>query len=354
MAAPASNVQFLNDFLMKFDSAVVSYWQNLVTNVVGALSPVATSLIGIYIVIWGWAMLRGHIQEPVTDGLGRMTRMAMIVSVALSVGYYNSLFANWISATPDYLAGLGASGGGGTSSSLIQYADQVAEQLLTIWDAMGKAMAATGWTTVLSATPTIIVGVVMFIAILLLLIYVVFLLILSKMAIAILIGVGPIFVLSLIFESSKNWFSMWWAQVLNYSFLALLAGAASALVLRFLMQYLASADLPTAISTGQGFTSAMVPPIAFAGIGLLLLTQAPSMSSGLAGGIALSTLGAFGQTVGGAYGRMTGMGRNTLRTGWRHGTGQGISDLRATRRIKMANRAWAQNNRGKGWMPNIF
>jgi type IV secretion system protein VirB6 len=354
MAAPAANVQFLNDFLMKFDAAVVSYWQNLVSNIVGAISPVATSLLGIYIVIWGWAMLRGHIQEPVTDGLGRMTRLAMIVSVALSAGYYNSLLANWISATPDYLASLGTSGGGGTSSSLVQYADQVAEQLLNIWDAMGKAVAATGWTTVLSATPTLVVGVVMFIAILLLLIYIVFLLILSKMAIAILIGVGPIFVLSLIFESSKNWFSMWWAQVLNYSFLALLAGAFGALVLRFMMQYLTAADLPTAISTGQGFTSAMVPPIALAGIGSLLLTQAPSMASGLAGGIALSTLGAFGQAVGGSYGRMTGMGRNAARSGWRLGTGQTVSDLRSTRRIKMANRAWARNNRWRGFGPNHF
>lgn len=354
MAAPASNVQFLNDFLSKFDTAVVSYWQNLVSNVVGAISPVATALLGIYIVIWGWSMLRGHIQEPVTDGLGRLTRLSMIVSVALSVGYYNSLLATWISSTPDFLAGLGTSGGGGTSSTLVQYADQVAEQLLNVWDAMGKAVAATGWTTVLSATPTLVVGVVMFIAILLLLIYIVFLLILSKMAIAVLIGVGPIFVLSLIFESSKNWFSMWWAQVLNYSFLALLAGAFGALVLRFMMQYLTAADLPTAISTGQGFTSAMVPPIAFAGIGSLLLVQAPSMASGLAGGIALSTLGAFGQTVGASYGRMLGAGRSTLRSGWRHGTGQAASDLRATRRIKIANQAWAKNNKGKGWMPNIF
>jgi type IV secretion system protein VirB6 len=354
MAAVASNVQFLNDFLMKFDSAVVNYWQNLVSTVVEAVSPVATSLLGIYIVIWGWAMLRGHIQEPVTDGLGRMIRLSMIVSVALSVGYYNMVLSSWISATPDYLAGLGASGGGGTASSLVQYADQVAEQLLNAWDAMGKAVAATGWTTVLSAMPTLVVGVVMFVAILLLLIYIVFLLVLSKMAIAVLIGVGPLFVLSLIFESSKNWFSMWWAQVLNFSFLALLAGASGALVLRFMMQYLTAADLPTAISSGQGFTSAMVPPIAFAGIGSLLLMQAPSMASGLAGGVALSTLNAFGQSVGGTYGRMTGMGRNMMRSGWRHGTGQSISDLRSTRRIKMANRAWAHNNRGKGWMPNIF
>ena len=278
MAAPAQNVQFLNDFLMKFDTAVVSYWQNLVSSVVSAISPVATSLLGIYIILWGWSMLRGHIQEPVMDGLGRLTRLAMIVSVALSVGYYNSILANWISQTPDYLASLGTAGGGGTSATLTQYADQVAEQLLQIWDAMGKAFAATGWTTVMSAFPTVAVGILMFIAILLLLIYIVFLLILSKMAIAILIGVGPIFVLSLIFESSKNWFSMWWAQVLNYSFLALLAGAAGALVLQFIMQYLTAANLPNAIAAGQGFTSAMVPPIALAGIGSPIHDAVPHRS----------------------------------------------------------------------------
>ena len=354
MADPASNVQFLNDFLTKFDTAVVSYWQHLVTSVVGAISPLATSLLGIYIVIWGWSMFRGQIQEPVLDGLGRVTRISMILSVALSVGYYNSILAHWISETPDYLASLGTSGGGGSFTTLTQYADQVAEQLLNIWDAIGKSIAATGWTTALSAAPTLMVGGIMFIAILLLLIYIVFLLILSKLAIAILIGVGPLFVLSLIFESSKSWFGLWWAQVLNYSFLALLAGAAGALVLQFMMQYLTAADLPNAISTGQGFTSAMVPPIALAGIGSLLLTQAPSMASGLAGGVALSTLGGFGQMVGSSYGRMRGMGQGAVQGGWRLGTGQTQSELRSIRRLKIANQAWAKQNRWRGWGPNHF
>lgn len=353
MAAPAQNVQFLNDFLTKFDTAVVTYWQSLVSNVISAISPIATSLLGIYIIIWGWSMLRGHIQEPVLDGLGRLTRLAMIVSVALSVGYYNSILANWISQTPDYLASLGTAGGGGTSATLTQYADQVAEQLLQIWDAMSKAFASTGWTTAMSALPTLIVGVLMFVAILLLLIYIVFLLILSKMAVAILIGVGPIFVLSLIFESSKNWFSMWWAQVLNYSFLALLAGAAGALVLQFIMQYLTAANLPNAIATGQGFTSAMVPPIALAGIGSLLLVQTPSMASGLAGGIAISTLGAFGHVVGAGHRRLMGLGRNTFQAGMRFGTGQTLSDMRAKRRIHMANKAWSDKNGWKGFGPGL-
>ena len=354
MADPASNVQFLNDFLTKFDTAVVSYWQSLVTSVVGAISPIATSLLGIYIVIWGWSMFRGEIQEPVLDGLGRITRLSMILSVALSVGYYNSLLATWISQTPDYFASLGTSGGGGTFSTLTQYADQVAEQLLNIWDAIGKSVASTGWTTALSAAPTLMVGALMFMAILLLLIYIVFLLILSKMAIAILIGVGPLFVLSLMFESSKSWFGLWWAQVLNYSFLALLAGAAGALVLQFMMQYLTAADLPTAISSGQGFTSAMVPPIALAGIGSLLLVQAPSMASGLAGGVAVSTLGAFGQAIGGGQGRIMSLGNKATTAGWRMGTGQTVSELRSLRRIKMANKAWAKNNRWGGWGPNHF
>lgn len=349
MAAPAQHVQFLNDFLTKFDIAVVHYWQQLVTHVVAAITPLATSLLGIYIIIWGWTMLRGQIQEPVLDGLVRMTRLSMIVSVALSVGYYNALLANWISQTPDFLASLGTSGGGASFAKLTEFADQVAEQLLNIWDAMGKAIAATGWTTVLSATPTLVVGILMFIAILLLLIYIVFLLILSKLAIAILIGVGPLFVLSLIFDASKNWFSMWWAQILNYSFLALLAGAAGSLVLQFMMQYLTAADLPTAISTGQGFTSAMVPPIALAGIGSLLLMQTPSMASSLGGGVALSTLGAIGQMAGSASGRMQGLGRE----GWRMASGDTLSEMRARRRHRVANRAWAKNNRGKGWGPGL-
>ena len=338
--------------MANFDTAVNAYWSTMVSNMCGAIAPIATSMLGIYIVIWGWSMLRGHIEEPVLDGLARMTRLAMIVSIALSAGYYNQMLGNWIWATPDYLAGLGVSGGGGTSSTLPNTVNTVVSTIIEDYTAVSLQVADSDWSEVISSLPTLAIAIGMTIAVMVLLIYMCFLLILSKLAIALLIGVGPIFILSLMFESSKSWFSLWWSQILNYCFLALLSGSAGAMILSFLMNYLSAANLTGLINAGTGYSNSMIPPIAIAGIGSLLLTQTPSMASGIAGGVAVSTLGVMGQALGGGHSRMMGIGKSAKQMLGRELSGRARMERIQFKRQKMANREWAKNNRWKGFGRN--
>jgi len=68
-------------------------------------------------------------------------------------------------------------------------------------------------------------------------IYAMFLLALSKIALSILLALGPLFIALLFFETTKRFFEAWVAQLANYAFVALL----TVLVAALMMQVVATA-----------------------------------------------------------------------------------------------------------------
>ena len=73
-----------------------SYISSTSAAVIGAITPVATTLLMIYIMFWGWSMIRGVITEPVTDGVTRIVKLAVICAIALSVGFYSQFLVDWL------------------------------------------------------------------------------------------------------------------------------------------------------------------------------------------------------------------------------------------------------------------
>ncbi|MBK6388047.1 MAG: type IV secretion system protein [Rhodoferax sp.] len=67
-------------------------------------------MLTIYVVLWGWSMMRGVINEPMTDGASRIVRLSLIVGIALTVGRYNTFLSDMLWNSPDVLAGYIASG----------------------------------------------------------------------------------------------------------------------------------------------------------------------------------------------------------------------------------------------------
>jgi type IV secretion system protein VirB6 len=136
-----------------------------------------------------------------------------------------------------------------------------------------------------------------------------FLLVLSKIALAVLLALGPLFILTSLFESTKRFFDVWIGQAVNYVFLVMLTAATIKLLFTIVSMYL-DAVFGTYASTGgadPNYTE-IFPMLALCGIGVLVLVQMPSIASALGGGVALSTLGAARWT----YAKATGTASNTL------------------------------------------
>ncbi|MDF0606784.1 type IV secretion system protein [Neisseriaceae bacterium TC5R-5] len=312
----ASNFHFYSRMFTELSNALSTYVNDTATNIIGAITPVATTLLTIYVILWGWSMLRGVIAEPITDGLGRIVRLALICGIALQIGYYNGLISNFLWNAPDAMASYL---GGSTGTSNAEFLDALMSQMYDFGDAFYQKAQANStmgipdlgllfMAYVIWAVGVISTG------------YGAFLLSLAKMGLAITLGIGPLFVLLIMFEPTKRFFDAWLGQALNYVFLVMLTAAAIKLIMSILQTYLTAAS---GVVSDPSLDQAL-PAIVFAIIGALVMVQMPSKASALGGGVAIGTLGA----VGWAYGKTKG-GMSSMRpTNMRRSLNKARSDVR--------------------------
>lgn len=314
----------------KLNASLSSYVSDTSSTVISAIGPVTTQLMILYFVIYGIAMMRGVIEEPVTDFLIRVVKVAFITGVALNVGIYNGEIASFLWNSPDALATL-VSGGAYTGDNSINFLDSLLGQMYslgeTFWD------YSSGMTSI-DFGPKVI-AVLVWSGGVLLTGYAAFLMALAKIALAVLLALGPIFIVLTMFQGTKRFFESWLGQSLNFVFMVVLTSATVKLILTLLNTY-----LPAAINAASatGATSTAIQALALTAVGCLVLMQLAPIASALAGGVAVSTLGA-GAAV---YSKMkdaAGGARNLA-------TGKTLSDMRGARRQKQMNRQWAERNPG--------
>lgn len=295
-----ADFHFFTDTINRVSSVLDTYVSSTSSNIVGGFSGVATTLVTIYVVLWGWSMMRGMISEPITDGVTRIVRLTVIVALATNIGLYNAYIAEFLWRAPDALASLVASGYSDSTTNA-NFLDTLFGKMYDFGAAyIEKAHAtsgvfpdfglmAAGWAVWIVGGAATLYGA--------------FLLVLSKIALAVLLAVGPIFVLCMVFEGTKRFFDVWIGQALNYIFLVMLTAAMIKLLFTIISMYMDAVFGSYAASGGADPNfSEIFPMLAVSGIGVLVLMQMPSIASALGGGVAISTLNAARWT----YGKATG------------------------------------------------
>ncbi|KXB17468.1 type IV secretion system protein [Xylella fastidiosa] len=113
----------------ELSNALNTYVNDTAANIIGAITPVATTLLTIYVILWGWSMMRGVISEPITDGVGRIVRLAVICGIALKIGYYNGFISDFLWNAPDEMANYL---GGGDRESNAAFLDTLMSKMYLI------------------------------------------------------------------------------------------------------------------------------------------------------------------------------------------------------------------------------
>lgn len=321
---------FFEDTFNTLSSVLTSYIGDVSSSMIGAISGVTYTLLMIYVVLWGWTMLRGMISEPITDGLTRVIRLVVVITIAINIGYYNVFIRDFLWNTPDALASVVASGYSNSTSN-VQYLDVLMGRMYDIGSAFW-VKANTGVTPI-PDFGLLIVAILVWVAGAAVTAYAAFLLILAKMGLAIVLAIGPLFVLGLLFEGTKRFFESWLAQALNFVFLVLLVAAGIKLILTIISLYLGVVE--GAILANPTIDKT-IPALILSLIGTLVLMQSQSIASSLGGGVAIGTLGA----VGWAYGKAKAAAGATGNLA----SGQTLSNMRGARRSRAVNARWAANN----------
>jgi type IV secretion system protein VirB6 len=196
---------------------------------------------------------------------------------------YNTVIVDTFYAAPAELAAavIGASDPVRTIDSIWEQGGAVAGYL---WNNGGVFRNEFGY---------FIAGVVVWVLMGLLCVYTMFLIALSHVALAILLALGPFFIVMLLFESTKRLFDAWLAQLTNYALITLLTVMAAALLLQVVSSYAAqTAARGTDIMTVDALNMVLIAVLVF-----LFMRQVMPIAASLASGAALNTMGAVSRAV---------------------------------------------------------
>jgi type IV secretion system protein VirB6 len=293
----AEEFPVVNDLFSFLHNTMRTFINDTSTDIVTAITPAASACGVIVIMFYGFMLMRGSIQSPLIDATYKMLRIIIISGIALNVGVYQNYVVDFLMHAPGRMAAVIT---GGSDDAGSEYAAPITNFLVASFN-LGDRIWAEATTFDFS---NYIMGTVVYGMGIILGAYTAFLFALGNIATAILLALGPIFILLSVFESGKRFTEMWLQQVLNFGLIIIIAAAT-------LSFFLSSADTVATEAIKKTSRISTIDVTTFSiitAIGILVLRQVMPIASGLAGGMALSTQGAFGaasRAIGRAIGATT-------------------------------------------------
>src|ERR1700730_9796394 len=316
---------FFATFSAWLDGILSSYIGQNTTRVAALLEPAVLTLAVVYVMIWGYLQLVGKIEEPFVAGVKRIIVLAVVLGGALHLWLYHTLIVDTFFTAPGELAAgvLGAYDPVGIIDQIIFAGGDAASLLIQ----KGGIFNGDFSYYLAGFCVYFIVGVTA--------IYAMFLLALSKIALSILLALGPFFIALLFFETTKRFFEAWVAQLANYAFVALLTVLVAALMLGIV-----SSVAQQAAGQGGGISIADAVRVCMAaGLTFLIMRQVMPMAAGLASGLALSSFGLVSAALAWGFG---GAARHTGQFG------RGLIDRETTRWDPLSRKAGYYLSWGSG------
>ena len=247
--------------------------------VVGIVAPALRVGIVIYIVLLGYAIMRGAVNYPFREYVYRGVQLAALYFAVTSLyGAEIGLFA--LGGLPGEFAtalggtdvgGLGGfydklAGAGFDAASTMRDGAKIYQSTQTLVPDIGYAVFA-GFLIVLVMIATLLCAAIGFV-----------ISAFGLFALALLSVVGPLFVAALLFQSTRGYFFAWLGTCINFLMLIVFA-----LVLTLFLTQVGDSVLGT-ISEGEEIGQAAIKILAFYALGFFFFLQIPGLAASLGGG----------------------------------------------------------------------
>jgi type IV secretion system protein VirB6 len=294
--------------LDKLNEASQLFMTDTLANVISAVKPVANTLILIYLGWFGWRLMFGLVD--IKNVAVQVFKACVVYSIATQPSLYNQFFGDWLWKLPEALAGLVLNGQTTDTGSFL---DGLLNQFYEVRTALSD-FAHKDSTMGIPNLEFMFAGWLVLGGGIVLVMFALLIVVMSKMAIAILLSVAPIFIILITFDSTRKFFDAWIGQILSFSFNVMLLAGVLKLIISLLKSYLTTLS-PLITQAENPSIAAIVPILIFCGIAILVLLQISAIGSALGGGIALSTLGSFGKAADSARGATLGAGKGAYKGG---------------------------------------
>ncbi len=268
------------------DHALNNYVQQGSARMIEFLVPVFTSMMIIWVAIWGYSLMFGRSEQPLQEGFYRILRIGFILTLGLTVGRYNQTVVRFLSETPQLLASVIS---GGHSQNAATLLDHLFSQIFTLADnawRQGGVMDG-NFGMYFLAIAVLLIGSC-------LTLIVAFFILLSKVMVSILLAIGPAFFVLLLFQATQRFFESWLGMVLNFGFILLLGVASGQLMTSVATSYLEQIAHNNSTISTLSDSSMLCIVLALC---ILVMKQIPAMAAALGGGVAIAANGAIASSL---------------------------------------------------------
>lgn len=276
----------------KFEGPINQFIESGVQAVSDAVSGPFSIMAALYIVIFGMMVTMGYVRSPIFDFIVTAFKITFIAFLLKGAGGYNEYVTEiFFDGIPNGIgAALAGVGGGGIDPAALQDGSPFDQLIVEGGKMMEEINQGAGSLDIGQKIFAYLAMVVVGIAAILMFAVVIY----AKIALALIIAIGPIFIALALFDATRSFTSSWVSALANFVVLQILIYAFLALLVAFLQNYIAApASGGAAITKGLTVTSLMV-------LAFYVTSQLPGVASALAGsGFAIGQ-GIIGKLAGAA------------------------------------------------------
>lgn len=268
---------------VQLETAIDTLLSSFVTTksaaVCAMLTPVAMSGITVYIMVMGWAIMRGEAADPLHTFLWKAFRIGAVVGVALSAGEYQSVAIQFMEGVQG--AFIGALSGVGTVGALV-------DNMAAPFETLGQALWSEAVTGFMPNFSLLFAAGLVAIAEAALFIVGLGFYLLAKVALALVFAVGPAFIFCALFPATQKFTESWIGQVLHYVFLNVLVAASIAMLTDFASQFASHvAGNVDTLNIIKATTALLICSCAL----VVVMLNLNQLASALSGGVSIGGIG---------------------------------------------------------------
>ena len=252
--------------------------------VIASSVQLVTALMVTFVALMGYLLWLGRIELSRSELGVRVLQLVVVFVVATHVDVLDRFFYRLMTDVPGSVATAMVQATGRTSGGINQSLDQIFVNGILIG---GRILDQATITDV----GTVLLGYLMLAVVLIALIPVAFVLLLSKLAVGVLLGLAPFAVLLYLLPATRNLFEGYLRQLLGFALIPTMIYALLGLVLS-MIDTVANRVLEDGTNSLPGMATVCPYVLVMLVVGLLS-TQVISWSSGIAGALSLSAAGAF-------------------------------------------------------------
>jgi type IV secretion system protein VirB6 len=274
------------------ESALREVSEGAIGKTIAMITHTAVLMTTMYYFIMGYMIMSGSVQKPLPDFIKSGIKFIIISSVALTAGNYSDWIGDSLENMADRISSAWSLTPGTPYGILDDLLSKAFAKGLLLW----KKASALPWSEAGNALGFDLEAVVIWVSALIITLPAAAMIIAAKGILLLLIGVGPFFIVALMFPVTSKWFDAWFGQamtqIFTIAFLCMVASAAVQIGLKTVNNYDPDADSHIANCFALIGTSILM---------LWLMYRAGNLAAALGGGVASSAI-TFGGMAAAAMG----------------------------------------------------